>query len=102
MNLLDFRKPSYVIQEEVLSWSGKYKGFYGHHYHQNVLCHVVGVIRMTDGQITARHYNEKQPKTFQPKAEAIAYWNELREGLTRAPETEEQDDNQIPGMFERW
>lgn len=96
MALLDFRKPNCVVLQSCISHSGKYKGFYGHHYRQGHLCYDVGAINRENGEITTRHYSTYDFKLKQEypaaKAEALDCWQVLRAGLERKPKNEEYDE----------
>lgn len=94
MLLLDFKKPPYQILESVISYTGKYRGFLGTHYHSGVSCWVVGAINKTDGEITAAHYNEKQTGAINAthaKAEAQKRWANFSAVLLAKPQTDEAD-----------
>lgn len=88
--LLDFRKPKCVVLEEVTSYSGKYRCFYGHHWVGSDMCYDVGVVNRKTGEITTRHYH---PRSYpNPKAEALACWNTFRSNMTAPPPGEEEQD----------
>jgi hypothetical protein len=90
--LLDFKNPPYNILERVVSYTGKYLGFYGTHYEKGILCYVVGAVNRQDGVITARHYNAKIEGCINEehaKAESRKEWNKLFFGLVRKPSDED-------------
>lgn len=106
--LLDFKNPPYQILEKVVSYSGKYLGFFGTHYEKGIFCYVVGAVNKQNGQITARHYNEKVPGTVNQehaKAGATKAWNEFFAGLVRKPSNEDMDADatkQVEQWFETY
>jgi hypothetical protein len=93
---LDFKRPNCIIEDECVSWSGKYKGFYGTHYHKGKPCHVVGAIQQGGG-IVARHYNDETCINEEAaKYAARKYWNEtIKPGLVKRPEAEESDERSL-------
>lgn len=102
--LLDFKKPPYIILESIVSYTGKYKGFLGSHYHAGVLCHVVGAVNKLDGSITVRHYNEKiSPHVNQEAAKhaATTYWKSFQAILVNKPQHPEEDE-QLKQWFDRY
>lgn len=99
--LLDFRKPECSIVSKCVSWSGKYMGFYGFHYHKGKPCWVVGSSNKQNGEIVMRHYNaDNNPDERIAKHEAEHYWQEFRAGLLKKPEYEETDEQHEELM--RW
>lgn len=90
MTLLDFRKPKCVVVKEKVSWSGKYKIFYGHHYVKGHTCYDIGAVNRTNGEITTRHYIDKG--VGNPKAEALMIFDNLQKEMLRAPKSEENED----------
>ena len=92
---LDFRKPPCVVVKEEVSWSGKYKIFFGHHFPKGKKCFDVGAINKETGEITTRHYNETRfdQADVQAKAEALRVYDELSQGMRRKPQSEETDDS---------
>jgi hypothetical protein len=102
--LLDFKNPPYNVLEKVVSYSGKYLGFYGTHYHKGIFCYVVGAINKLNGEITARHYNEKQDGCVNQEHAAAASqkaWNEFFAGLVRKPSDEDLEAD-ASKQVEQW
>lgn len=101
MTLLDFRRPKCIIVKEIVSYTGKYTLFYGHHFVQGKTCYDIGTINKHNGEIISRHYLDEG--LGNPKAEALRIFHELEKGLTRAPEHEETEDNdpRITDAFRR-
>jgi hypothetical protein len=90
--LLDFKKPPYEILERCVSYTGKYMGFYGTHFHKGIICYVVGVVNKQDNTITARHYNEnKSVNEAHAKAACIKAWQQFSAGLVRKPNDQDAD-----------
>jgi hypothetical protein len=93
MTLLNFRKPECYVLEKCVSYSGKYMGFFGNHYHEGHLCYVVGASNKATGEILMRHYNETNNINEEAaKYAATKYWQTLQTGLKKAPVAEETDD----------
>ena len=99
MSLLDFRKPKCVIIQQDVSWSGKYKIFYGYHWVKGYHCYDVGAIDQSNGQITSRHYcafdfklNCENP---QAKAAALTFWDQFKQNMKRRPTSEESEDREF-------
>lgn len=91
--LLDQRKPKCYVLKSVVSTSGKYRLFYGHHYVQGKTCFDCGTINNSNGEIITRHYQEK--------SEALRTYHEYEKGLTRPAEVEESDDLRTADSFRR-
>jgi len=92
--LLDFKSPPYNILEKVVSYSGKYLGFYGTHYHKGIMCYVVGAVDKQNGKITTRHYNEKiegNVNEEHAKASCLKAWQKFSAGLVRKPSDEDME-----------
>src|SRR5262245_59426802 len=105
---LQFKRPPWIIHDEIVSWSGKYKAFLGHHYHEaGKECWIVAAYNVLTGDWTERHYNlipfpgtegfeeavlktSKKPYNAckDPKAEALQFWADFREQMERRPEYE--------------
>ena len=99
--LLDFRKPSVVIQDKCVSWTGKYFAFLGTHFHAGKPCWVVGASNKSNGTITMRHYNEENNVNAEAaQFGAKEYWNKFSEGLKRAPTASE--DEEFTDELIRW
>jgi hypothetical protein len=94
MPLLDFRRPKIVIIKEVVSYTGKYTLFYGHHFVKGHTCYDVGTINKTNGEIITRHYLDQGRGN--PKSEALACYHEMEKGLTRKPTHEEELEENNP------
>lgn len=94
MPLLDFRRPKCVVVKEVVSYTGKYILFYGHHYVQGHTCYDVGTINKHNGEILTRHYLDEGKGN--PKAEALRVFHEMEKGLTRKPDYEEETAENDP------
>jgi hypothetical protein len=99
--LINLRKPKCVVLKEVLSDSGKYKLYYGHHFVKGKMCYDVGAINQETGEILARHYLDTGKGT--PKSEALRIYNEYEKVLTRRAQHQERDDNdaRIADRFRR-
>lgn len=89
--LLDFRKPKCIVTRNDVSYSGKYKLYFGHHFNCGKTCYDVGTINQADGEIVTRHYREDW--NINAKAEALRAYDTLLKGMKRAPKSEEDDDN---------
>lgn len=106
--LLDFKTPPYQLLEKVVSYSGKYLGFFGTHYEKGILCYVVGAVNKQNGMTTARHYNEKiegNVNAEHAKSQAQRAWQEFFAGLVRKPSDEDLDadtSKQIEQWFETY
>lgn len=86
-----WKKPPYIIEDHCLSYTAKYWGFYGTHFHESRKCFVVGSVCTEDGVTTSRHYNERNSvNELLAKTEAQKYWEELKAGLERRPTEEER------------
>lgn len=96
-----WRKPPCVIEDFQLSYTGKYWGFLGTHFHEGRKCWQVGSVNTETGETIARHYNERNhANETLAKHEAQEYWEELKAGLARKPTEEElQQDKQL---LEAW
>jgi hypothetical protein len=82
------------VVKQGVSYSGKYKFYFGHHYVQGRICFDVGTIRQTDGEIVTRHYDEtKDFGATQAKAEALRVYHEVEQGMKEKPQYEEKDEN---------
>jgi hypothetical protein len=101
--LIDFKRPPYTILERVVSYSGKYLGFFGSHYEKGSLCYVVGAVNRQDGEITARHYNEKTGNVNIEHAKAAAQkaWQEFFAGLVRKPSDQDAEAD-ASRQIEHW
>lgn len=96
-----FKKPPYIIEDYVLSYTAKYWGFLGTHFHQGIKCWVVGAVNTETGTTTARHYNEKETvNDLLAKKTAQDYWEQVKATLTRKPTEEEQELDQQ--LLEAW
>ena len=78
------------------STSGRFEIFLGQHYHQGVICYIVGAYDERTGVLTARHYSVKTGRYVSDetaKASALIAWDEFREKMLApaAPEENEQD-----------
>jgi hypothetical protein len=91
MSLLDLRKPKCVVVKKIVSYSGKYTLFFGHHYIAGKTCYDVGTINKANGEIVSRHYLDEGRGN--PKAEALTIFHQMEKGLTRKPKHEESEDN---------
>ena len=91
MPLLNFRAPKCIITKKDVSYTGKYKLYFGHHFVQGKTCFDVGTINQTNGEIVSRHYREDW--NLDAKAEALRAYDTLVKGMKRAPKSEEDDDN---------
>lgn len=106
--LLDFKTPPYQVLEKVVSYTGKYLGFYGTHYEKGILCFVVGAVNKQNGEITARHFNERVygcVNEAHAKAASQKAWQEFFAGLVRKPSDEDLDadtSKQIEQWFETY
>jgi hypothetical protein len=99
--LLDFRKPNCTILSSTVSYTGKYFGFLGIHYHAGATCYVVGASNKQSGEIVMRHYNhEKNINIEAAKFEAEQYWQTFKEELERKPESGE--DAEQSSQLEEW
>jgi hypothetical protein len=101
--LLDFKKPNYIILEKVASYTGKYLGFLGTHYHKGILCFVVGSVNKLDGEVIARHFNaDIEPHVNENAAKAAAQrtWNIFRTALVAKPQSPENDE-QLAQWYDR-
>lgn len=96
-----WKKPPCIIEDYALSFTGKYWGFLGSHFHAGIKCWQVGAVNTETGETTARHYNEKETvNETLAKHEAHKAWEELRAGLQRKPTAEERHiDEQL---LEAW
>jgi len=94
-------KPPYIIEDHVLSYTAKYWGFFGSHYHEGRKCYVTGAVNTEDGVTTTRHYNERMCTNEQlAKYAATEAWEELKEGLSRKPSDEERETDER--LLEVW
>jgi len=90
-----------IIEDHCLSYTAKYWGFYGTHWHSGVKCWLVGAVNTENGSTTIRHYNERVSVNEDAARSVSALeWETLKEGLTRPPTEEERDiDRQL---LEAW
>ncbi len=95
--LLNFRQPNVHILEKVVSWTGKYMGFYGIHYERNKPCHVVGASNRETGEIVMRHYNDTTCINEEAAIYAARkYWEEtFKPGLLKRVEWSEEDERRL-------
>lgn len=105
--LLDFRNPPYFIIDKVISFTGRYMGFYGTHYHAGHFCRVVGASDKTDGVVLARHYNTQISLNEElAKHAAEKLWEELKAGLIRPPAEGEDESSdastQLSHLFDTY
>lgn len=100
--LLDFRKPSCIIEEKCVSATGKYMGFIGTHYHKNKPCWVVGVSNKTNGEIIMRHYNDETCVNDEAaRFAAHNYWEAtFKPGLLKP--SEDSLEHEGERHLERW
>ena len=85
------KRPPCIIEDHCLSYTAKYWGFLGTHYHEGIRCWMVGAVNTENGITTARHYNAKESvNETLAKHESHAAWEELKAGLTRKPTEEER------------
>jgi hypothetical protein len=97
----NWKKPPCIIEDHVLSYTAKYWGFLGTHFHEGRKCWLVGAVNTEDGTTTARHYNEKETvNETLAKHEAQEAWEELKAGLARRPTEEERETDQR--LLEAW
>lgn len=89
--LLDFRKPTGVVLEECVSYSGLYWIALMIHYVKGKPCWDVVASRKTDGLITRRHYSE-DTDNIAPEACAKRFWEDkFKPRMLAAPVHEEED-----------
>lgn len=94
-------KVPYMVNDKCLSHTFKYMGFYATHFHEGIKCYVVGALNLENGQVIARHYNEKETvNELLAKKESREAWEELKEGLERKPTAEESATDQA--LLEAW
>lgn len=85
------------------STSGRFEIFLGQHYHEGILCYLVGAYDELTGQLTCRHYSVKTGKYVtdeSAKAEALMVWDQFRERML-APAEAEEDENDPARYFKR-
>jgi hypothetical protein len=101
LNCGGWKKPPCIVEDYVLSHTGRYWGFYGYHFHAGIKCWVVGAVNTESGETTTRHYNEKETvNATLAKHEASEAWEELKAGLKRAPTEEERKTDER--LLEAW
>lgn len=101
LNTGGWRKPPCVIEDHQLSYTGKYWGFFGTHFHQGIKCWQVGAVNTEDGVTTSRHYNERiTVNEILAKKTAQKYWEEFKEILHHKPTEEERATDQA--LLEAW
>jgi hypothetical protein len=101
----DFKQPQITILQKVISYTGRYMGFYGLHYHEGNTCYVVGVSDQALETLTERHYNQHTCVNFEAaKWAASNYWETtLKPGLEKPPDkSAEPDTTELQSWFERY
>jgi hypothetical protein len=76
-----------------MSWSGRYRIFFGEHFVEGHVCYDVGLINLWTGMMTRRHYlgrTEVERRTRH--ADALRFWDDFREKMLRKPESEGSDE----------
>jgi len=101
--LTDFKQPDCTCIERTVSWTGRYMGFYGHHYHEGNSCFVVGVSDQALETLTERHYNDKTCVNIEAaKYASNKYWEELSHGLKKGPSAEQEDKTAATSALQHW